>query len=441
MVEIIMPQMGESIFEATITRWLKKVGDAVAKDEPLFEISTDKIDTEIPSPVSGTISRILVGDGQKVPVKTVVAEVAAVGEAAPRPAPPPPPPRVERPKPVPVIPAADEGAYTMRIPSAEARALMPARPAGAPAGEERVLSSPLVRKMARDHGIDLGAIKGSGWKNRITKKDIEEIIETRKQGVPAPPAAAPTPPPPPPAPAAPAPIAVPRGPRDEVVPMSAMRAKIAEHMVHSRRTSAHVTTVFEVDMGRVDALRRAEKETYERVYGTKLTFTHFFAMAAVRAIGKHPILNASVDGGQIVFHHDINLGIAVSIPDGLIVPVVRHAEELSFLGLARAVNDVARRAREKKLTLEEIQGGTFTITNPGVYGGLFGTPIINQPQVAILGIGAVEKRPVVIDDAIAIRPMCYLDLSFDHRAIDGAAADVFMAEVKKTLETWDIPVK
>jgi 2-oxoglutarate dehydrogenase E2 component (dihydrolipoamide succinyltransferase) len=437
MVEIIMPQMGESIFEATITRWIKKVGDPVAKDEPLFEISTDKIDTEIPSPAAGRLLKILVPEGRTVPIKTVVAEIgdAPVPAAAPKPQPVAVAP--ERPvAPAEEAPEEDIPDYTQRIAVGQV-----------PAPTGRVLSSPLVRRMAREHGIDLTSVKGSGWKNRITKRDIEQLIEARQTAPPpaqAPPRPVEAPAPPPAAVApAPAPAEVParRGPRDEVVPMSPMRAKIAEHMVLSRRTSAHVTTVFEVDLSAVENVRSAEKDVYERVYATKLTYTPFFAMAAVRAIGKHPIINSSVDGRSIVYHHDINLGIAVAIPEGLIVPVIHHAEELSFLGLARAINDTARRARERKLTLEDIQGGTFTITNPGVFGGLFGTPIIHQPQVAILGIGGVEKRPVVVDDAIAIRPMCCLVLSFDHRVIDGAAADQYMADVKKILQGWDIPVK
>ncbi|HKS17338.1 MAG TPA: dihydrolipoamide acetyltransferase family protein, partial [Planctomycetota bacterium] len=298
--------------------------------------------------------------------------------------------------------------------------------------------SPLVRKMARDEGIDLAQVRGSGPGGRITKEDIAAHIESRKGGKPAEkPAAKPAAAAPPVAAAPKAPSPMPAG----SVPMTPMRIKIAEHMVRSKATSAHVHTVFEVDLSKISALREKEKDDYERVYGTKLTFTHFFAAAAVHAIREFPIINSSVDGTNIVYKKEINLGIAVALPEGLIVPVVKRAEEKSFLGLARAINDLADRTRNKKLTVDDIQGGTFTITNPGIYGGLFGTPVISQPQVAILGIGGIEKRAVVIGDGIAVRPMCYLVLGFDHRTIDGAVADQFMAHLKKLLQEWNEPIK
>jgi 2-oxoglutarate dehydrogenase E2 component (dihydrolipoamide succinyltransferase) len=434
-MNIAMPQMGESIFEGTITKWLKKEGDLVKRDEPLFEISTDKVDTEIPSPVAGVLQKIIVPVGSKIPIHTVVAIVEESGAppqapkaapaapaAAPKPSPPPPPPPV----PVSAVPATA------------------AVSAGAE-GDRRVFSSPLVRRMARQEGVDLGAIPGSGWKGRITKKDLLDHLGrqgTAEMEAPPAPVLSPGPAPAPAAPILPAP-AVPSAPgaRSRVVPMTPMRSKIAEHMVVSRRTSAHVTTVFEVDMSRVVELREREKDDYEKVYGTRLTFTHFFAMAAVQTLKDFPVFNSSVDGPNIVYKSEINLGVAVALPEGLIVPVVRNCEEKSFLGLVRGVNDVAERARSKKLALSDIQGGTFTLTNPGSFGGLFATPIINQPQVAILGVGTIEKRPVVIHDAIAIRSMCYLDLSFDHRVIDGLDAEKFMARVKELLQTWTIPIR
>jgi len=294
--------------------------------------------------------------------------------------------------------------------------------------------------MARDEKIDLSQIRGSGGGGRITKEDVVAFLESRKGGA-APSAPAPSsargqaqvPAPTPAKPAGPMPAGS--------VPMTPMRIKIAEHMVRSKATSAHVHTVFEVDLSKITALREKEKDDYERVYNTKLTFTHFFAAAAVHAIREYPIVNSSIDGTNIVYKKEINLGIAVALPEGLIVPVVKKAEEKSFLGLARAINDLAERTRTKKLTVDDIQGGTFTITNPGIYGGLFGTPIISQPQVAILGIGGIEKRAVVIGDGIAVRPMCYLVLGFDHRTIDGAVADQFMAYMKKLLQEWNEPIK
>jgi 2-oxoglutarate dehydrogenase E2 component (dihydrolipoamide succinyltransferase) len=434
--EVKMPQMGESIYEGTVTKWLKKEGEAIKKDEPLYELSTDKVDTEIPSPVSGRLSKIVVQAGQKVPIHTVVA---MVDEGAAGSSPAAAPAKAEK------QPAPGPAAGTPES-AKPAKAVAPPAPEPAPApaahsGDgDRLFASPLVRKMARDEGIDLSQLRGSGGGGRITKEDVVSYLESKKGGAapaakPAPAAAAPM--------AAPAPAAPkPSGPAPAgSVPMTPMRVKIAEHMVRSKATSAHVHTVFEVDLSKIAALREKEKDDYERVYGTKLTYTHFFAAAAVHAIREFPIINSSVDGTNIVYKREINLGMAVALPEGLIVPVVKKAEEKSFLGLARAINDLAERARTKKLAVDDIQGGTFTITNPGIYGGLFGTPIINQPQVAILGIGGIEKRAVVIGDAIAIRPMCCLVLGFDHRTIDGAVADQFMAHLKKLLQEWNQPIK
>ena len=438
--DVKMPQMGESIYEGTVTKWLKKEGETVRKDEPLYEISTDKVDTEIPSPVSGRLVKILVAVGSKVPIHTVVAHVEeGAGGAAPSPA-----PKVEQPKPAPAprpAPALQPVAVGV-APAAEVIHTTTGR--FATEDDDGVFASPLVKKIAKDEGIDLRGVKGTGIQGRITKEDIMRALQGRKGGPPpvaAPveirPAAAPASQP---VPAAATSTSTPAG-RVDVVAMSTMRAKISEHMVHSRRTSAHVTTVFEIDCSKISAVREAEKADFERVYGTKLTFTPFFATAAIQAIKDFPIINSSVDGNNILYKRFVNLGIAVALPDGLIVPVVKNADEKSFLGLCRGINDLAERARSKKLSVDDIQGGTFTITNPGIYGGLFGTPIISQPQVAIMGLGGIEKRPVVVNDAIAIRPMCYLVLSFDHRVIDGAVADQFMARVKQLLQEWNTPIK
>lgn len=435
--EVKMPQMGESIYEGTITRWMKKEGDSVRKDEPMYELSTDKVDTEIPSPVTGVLVKIAVPAGKKVPIHTVVAMVDEQGKpgAAAKAEPKPEPKAAPRPEPK-AAPAPKPEPKPETAPSAGGNGRRPG---------ERVFASPLVRRMAREEGIDLARLEGSGPGGRITKDDVVAHLEARQgaegaaarieQKAPA----ARTAVLPVPAPAAP-PAA---GPRPVgTVPMTPKRLAISEHMVRSKKTSAHVHTVFEVDLSRIVALREREKDDFERVYGTRLTFTPFFAAAAVEAIKEFPIVNSSVqDGTHHVYHSEIHLGIAVAQPDGLIVPVIKKAEEKSFLGLCRAINDLAERARTKKLSLEDIQGGTFTITNPGIYGGLFGTPVISQPQVAILGIGGIEKRPVVVDDAIAIRPMAYLALGFDHRVIDGATADQFMARLKQLLVNWSIPIK
>jgi pyruvate dehydrogenase E2 component (dihydrolipoamide acetyltransferase) len=423
---VIMPQMGESVAEGTVTRWLKKVGDRVERDEPLLEISTDKVDAEIPSPAAGTLTQILVRENETVPVNTVVGvidgEGAAVSAAQAQPATPLPGPELK---------------------DAEAA---PGPPANAPSvSRDKIRSSPLVRRIAREHNVDLAYVRGTGLGGRISKKDILAYLAqpgSQRAVPPAPPQpATPTPSPVPPAVSAPAPGAPPPAGTvagaTQVVPMTAMRRQIAEHMVASKRTAAHVTTVFEVEMTRVFELRAQYAAAFEQRHGIKLTFTPFFVRAAVEALKQYPVVNASVDGNNIIYHRDINIGIAVALDTGLIVPVIKHADEKNFLGVARAVQDLAERARSKRLNVDEVQGGTFTITNPGIFGSLFGTPIINQPQVAILGVGVIEKRPVVRDDAIAIRPMVYLALSFDHRLIDGAVADQFMNKVKAVLENWE----
>ncbi len=461
--DVVMPQMGESIFEGTITKWLKKPGDKVERDEPLFEISTDKVDAEIPSPSAGVLKEIKVNEGQTVPIQTVVAVIDGAGgasAAAPAPAkaaapaapgavaPAPPP----APRPVAPTPAA--AAPTQSAPQAVAA---PQRTG------ERIHSSPLVRRMAAEHGIDLAAVPGTGAGGRISKQDIEAVIAAGGVPAAAPPSAPaatparPTLPPPPPPAAAPAPPAVSGGqihvafesavPREkiyfgnyQVEPMSNMRQRIAEHMVASKRVSPHVYSVDEVDMTKVASLRAKSKDEFQERYDTKLTFMPFFVKAAVAGLRAFPTVNASLDGTNVVLHKEINIGIAVALDWGLIVPVVKGADEKNVLGIQRTLNDLAERARSKKLKPEEVQEGTFSITNPGVFGGLFGLPVISQPNVAILGLGAIEKRPVVINDSIAIRSMCYITLSYDHRVVDGAIAHQFMHKVKETLENWSEPV-
>ena len=450
-VDIVMPQMGESIFEGTITKWLKKPGDKVERDEPLFEISTDKVDAEIPSPSAGVLKEIKVGEGQTVPIQTVVGVIDAAGSAAAAPA--PSPAKTEAPAaakaPAPAAPAQKPAATTAG----------PAAAAAAPATSgERIHSSPLVRRMAKEHGIDLSTLEGTGAGGRISKQDIEAAIAGGGvQAAPAPsaPAAAArtTPPPPPPA-AAPGvsggqahvalETAVPREKmyfgNYEVQPMSTMRQRIAEHMVASKRVSAHVYSVDEIDMTKIAALRAKSKDEFEKRYETKLTFMPFFVKAAVAGLRAYPTLNASLDGTNVILHKEINIGIAVALDWGLLVPVVKNADEKNILGIQRNMNDLAERARSKKLKPEEVQESTFSITNPGVFGGLFGLPVISQPNVGILGLGAIEKRPVVINDSIAIRSMCYVTLSYDHRVVDGAIAHQFLHKVKETLENWSEPV-
>ncbi|HYV84699.1 MAG TPA: 2-oxoglutarate dehydrogenase, E2 component, dihydrolipoamide succinyltransferase [Patescibacteria group bacterium] len=452
-VDVIMPQMGESIAEGTLTKWLKKAGDKVARDEPIFEISTDKVDAEIPSPAAGVLAAIKVSEGQTVPINTIVALIeteagAAVAAEAPAPAAKAAPAPAAKQAPAPA-PAAADVAASPRPAAPPARPAAPASGgpvefpkasdmAAAGAGAEeirRVRSSPVVRKIASEHQIDIGQLEGTGSGGRVSKKDILAALESgvtraAAPGAAARPAAASA--------AAQAPAYAP-GERVSIVPMTTMRKRIAEHMILSRRTSAHVTTVFEVDMHRTMQLRAAKRQAFEERNGVRLTVTPLLVRAAVDALKAYPVMNSSIDGESVVYKRDINIGVAVALDWGLIVPVVKNADDLSLSGIAKAVNDLADRARAKKLTPDEVQGGTFTITNPGIFGALFGTPIINQPQVGIMGVGAIVKRPVVIDDAIAIHPMVHITLSFDHRLIDGAVADQFLAHVKATLEEARFP--
>jgi len=459
-VDIVMPQMGESIFEGTITRWLKKPGDKVERDEPLFEISTDKVDAEIPSPSAGILKEIKVGEGQTVPIQTVVGVIDAAGSAA-APAPPPVPAKTQAPAPAKAPTAAP--AAPRAVPAPVAAQPVAASAPSAPQDGGRVHSSPLVRRMAKEHGIDLSTVQGTGAGGRISKQDIEAVI-AGSGGAPAAvpsvvsiPAARPVLVPPAPAPAT---VAAPGAPgmhaqvaletavprekiyfgNYEVQSMSTMRQRIAEHMVTSKRVSAHVYSVDEIDMTKIAVLRAKSKEEFEKRYETKLTFMPFFVKAAVAGLRAFPTLNASLDGTNILIHKDINIGIAVALDWGLLVPVVKNADEKNLLGIQRTMNDLAERARSKKLRPEEVQESTFSITNPGVFGGLFGLPVINQPNVGILGLGAIEKRPVVVDDAIAIRSMCYVTLSYDHRVVDGAIAHQFLHKVKETLENWSEPL-
>ena len=460
--DVVMPQMGESIFEGTITKWLKKPGDKVERDEPLFEISTDKVDAEIPSPSAGVLKEIKVNEGQTVPIQTVVAVIDGAGATSAAQA--PVPTKAATPTPAPARAAVAAPPAPAPRPAASAPAASTPAPAATPPRTtgERIHSSPLVRRMAAEHGIDLGTVPGTGAGGRISKQDIEAVIAAG--GVPAAappsvPAAAParsTPPPPPAPSAAPAPPGVSGGqihvtfesavPREKIYfgnytvePMSNMRQRIAEHMLASKRVSPHVYSVDEIDMTKVASLRAKSKEEFEQRYETKLTYMPFFVKAAVAGLRAFPTVNASLDGTNVVLHKEINIGIAVALDWGLIVPVVKGADEKNLLGIQRTLNDLAERARSKKLKPEEVQEGTFSITNPGVFGGLFGLPVISQPNVAILGLGAIEKRPVVINDSIAIRSMCYVTLSYDHRVVDGAVAHQFLHKVKETLENWSEP--
>ena len=442
--DIVMPQMGESIVEGTITKWLKKPGDKIQRDEPLFEISTDKVDAEIPAPASGVLQEIKVTEGTTVQVNTVVGTIASDGEGAAtkasapaaekKAAPAPPPAKAQAPAP------------------AAPKAAAPAPPPPAPRHEEEdhARSSPLVRKIAREHNVDLSQVEGTGLGGRITKQDILAFIESGP-GAPS-------------APSAPAarqggPAAVPQGyeapapqrppapatiPGD-LVPMTNMRRIIAQRMVESRRTSAHVHAMFEVDMTRIVNIRNKHKSSFEQRNGTRLTFMPFFVRAAIIALQQFPILNASVEGEAIRYHRHVNMGIAVALDWGLIVPVLKNADELNFLGLQRGITDLGERARNKKLKPEEVEGSTFTVTNPGQFGAVFGLPIINQPNSAIMGVGGITKTPLVVtdkdgSDSIAIRSVVHLTLGYDHRIIDGAVADQFMAFVKKTLEGWSVDV-
>ena len=494
--DVILPQMGESITEGTITKWRVAVGDAVDRDDPLFDLATDKVDTEVPAAVAGNLAEILVAEGETVAVNTVVARIAAPGEETGETA-PPSGPRAARDDRSPEAPADPADPVGPTTPDRAAAAPGEA----SPGARKRPRSSPLVRRMAKEHGVDLAEVPGTGEGGRVSKRDMLAWIERLRSREPAAPASppiapdpappeiapeippplpapspevpspsAPTPVPPrpgsadrpvpqpvrPPAPSAvPSPAPVPRPspmpsdtgggrapaasppPDGHTEPMSRMRRSIAEHMTLSRRTAAHVTTVFEVDMSAVVAVRERQAAAFEERTGVRLTLMPFFARATVDALADFPLLNASLDGDRIVHHRSVHLGIAVALPDGLIVPVLERADERNFVGIARGVADLAARARAGSLRPEEVAGGTFTITNPGPYGALFGTPIIAQPQSAILGIGGVHKRAVVVaGDAIAVRSMVFLALSFDHRLIDGAVADRFLGSVKQRLENW-----
>jgi pyruvate dehydrogenase E2 component (dihydrolipoamide acetyltransferase) len=429
--KVIMPQMGESIFEGTLTKWLKKKGDRVQRDEPLFEISTDKIDSEIPAPASGVLQDVLVKEGETVQINTVVA---VIGDGTAKPAAEEPPAKEAAPK-EPPKPAQKKE----ELKEIEGAAPVAGTTPQAEAEEEEaghngnVRSSPLVRRIARENNVDLSALagKGTGINGRVTKSDILSYIEQGGKRATAPaqprPAAVQAPPPP----------AMKFTGDVERVPLTAMRKSIAEHMVLSRKTSAHVTTFFEVDCSHILKAKEKQQTEFERS-GVRLTVTPFFVQAAAAALKRFPIVNSSLEGDTIVYKRAINIGIAVNLEWGLIVPVIKNADEKNLLGLAKTINDIGDRARNKKLTPEDVKDGTFTITNPGQYGGLIGTPIINQPQLAIMGMGGIKKRAVVIDDAIAIRPIIMLSLSFDHRVIDGATADQFMADVQKELENWQL---
>jgi pyruvate dehydrogenase E2 component (dihydrolipoamide acetyltransferase) len=447
-IDVIMPQMGESIAEGTLSRWMKKVGDAVKRDEPIFEISTDKVDAEIPAPAAGVLAEILVTEGQTVAVQTVVAKIeteagAAVAPAAAAPAP-------AKPAPAPAAPLAPAAATAGRPTPAPARAPDTAGNGASETAEERLRrrSTPLVRKMAAEHNLDLSAIPGSGLAGRVTKNDILSYLETGPAAetaeAPRAPAAAPVAGSAPSAPARPTPApvhapAVEAWTGDRVEPWSRIRKLTAEHMVMSRRVSPHVNTIFEIDYTRIVQLRARKKKEYaER--GVNLTYLAFIAKAVADGLRQHPSVNAAVSGESTVFRRDINLGIAVALDWGLIVPVIKHADELSLLGVARAINDLGERARTKKLSPDDVQRGTFTITNPGVFGSVIGTPIINQPQAAILCVGSIEKQPAVVTvdgaDSLGIRTKGMLALAFDHRIVDGADADRFMAEVKRMLQEF-----
>jgi 2-oxoglutarate dehydrogenase E2 component (dihydrolipoamide succinyltransferase) len=426
--DVIMPQMGESIFEGTITKWLKKPGEKVQRDEPLFEISTDKVDAEIPAPASGVLQEIKVAEGNTVQVNTIVGTISADGESS---APPKTTPAAAVPSPA---------------QKKEAAPTPPPQPTPTPVPaheehDEDVRSSPLVRKLAREHNVDLSQVNGTGLGGRITKQDIMAFIEKGPaEAAPAPPTAPSqisVPAPPQPSRPAPAPAAIP----GEVVPMSQMRKIIAQRMIESRRTSAHVHAMFEVDLTRIVNLRNKLKNSFEQRNGARLTFMPFFVRAAIIALQQFPIVNASLEGDNIRYHRHVNAGIAVALDWGLIVPVLKNADELNFLGLQRGITDLGERARSKKLMPSDVEGSTFTITNPGQFGAVFGLPIINQPNSAIMGVGGITKQPMVVtdkegNDSIAIRSVVHLTLGYDHRLIDGAVADQFMALVKKTLENW-----
>jgi len=438
-VDVAMPQMGESIAEGTLSRWLKKVGDEVKRDEPIFEISTDKVDAEIPSPTSGILAEILIGEGKTVPVETIVARIetekgASIAAPAAAPAPAPAPAAAA---PAPQAPPAAAASAAPKAPAPAAPVPSVAR-AAAGSFEERIRakSSPLVRRMAAEHGVEIAAIAGSGIAGRVTRKDFVSYIES---GAPAAPAGLP------------GAMVVPMGdmhapaatawPGDLVEPMSKIRRLTSDHMAMARRVAAHVTTFFEIDLTRVARVRAAMRGGFEAQTGQKLTYLPFIIHAVVATLKRHPILNASVNGTDIIYRKRYNIGLAVALdPTGLIVPVIKNAEDLSLSGITKAANDLALRARTKKLNPAEVQDATFTISNPGGFGGMIGTPIIPVGTTAIIAIGAIEKRPKVItgadgEDTIAVRTCAYFSLSFDHKVVDGADADRFMADLKKTLET------
>jgi pyruvate dehydrogenase E2 component (dihydrolipoamide acetyltransferase) len=429
--DIVMPQMGESIFEGTITKWLKKPGDKVQRDEPLFEISTDKVDAEIPAPASGILQDIKVVEGNTVQVNTVVGTIAGDGEAAA------------------TAPAAAKVVASAPAPPVKAQAAVP--PPAAPVEiqataepvreeeDDHARSSPLVRKIAREHNVSLSQIPGTGMGGRITKQDLMAFLErpeasgvSARASAPAASSSAPSP-----RPVAPAPAAIP----GDLVPMTQMRKIIAQRMIESRRTSAHVHCMFEVDITRIVQLRNKTKSAFEQRHGARLTFMPFFVRSVIIGLQQFPIVNASIESESIRYHRHVNVGIAVALDWGLIVPVLKNADELNFLGLQRGISDLGERARSKKLKPDEVEGSTFTVTNPGQFGAVFGLPIINQPNSAILGVGGITKVPLVVtdndgNDSIAIRSVVHLTLGYDHRLIDGAVADQFMAFVKKTLENW-----
>ena len=439
---VVMPQMGESIAEGTIVRWIKKVGEAVERDEPLFEISTDKVDAEIPSPAAGILTNIKVKEGETVAVNSVVATIGQaneVGRAGPaesetvRRAGPGEPETVRGAGPA--EGGASRGGPAAVREQADGQSTPAPTPADKtvssieppqPSGNGRRRSSPLVRRIAKDHNVDIGQIAGSGIGGRVTKDDILGYIERGEVRLKPDPTGSLQARPPQPRPMG----------NDRVEKLSVMRKKIAEHMILSQRTSAHVYSVFHVNFSTIAKLREQKKAEYERA-GAKLTYMAFIARVIVEALHRHPVINASIDGENVIYRHQINLGVAVALDDGLIVPVIKNADEKNVLGLSRAIADVADRARAKRLNPEEVRGGTFTVTNPGQFGAQFGMPIINQPQVAILGVGTIEKRPVAVDDAVGIRTMAYLTLGYDHRLVDGAVADQFMADVKQRLECFD----
>lgn len=453
-VDIVMPQMGESIAEGTLSRWLKNVGDEVKRDEPIFEISTDKVDAEIPAPAAGVLAEVLVKEGETVPVETVVARLetekgAAIDAPVSTPAPveaAQPPAAAEEPLaaavsggPPPKKESTAEGPAPAHQSAAPRRVSTPGHNGNSFEERIRTRSSPLVRKMAAEHGVDITALQGSGVAGRVTKKDLMGFIS---EGIPAS--------------ARSGSMHAPGGtqgdggghiplpepwPGDTVETMSRMRGLISDHMVASRRTSAHVTSFMEMDLTRIARVRSRKRAEFEAATGQKLTYMPFIIASVVQGLKAFPIVNSSVAGRNIIYRKPINIGVAVALEWGLIVPVIKNAENLSLAGITRALNDLAGRARAKKLSPEEVQDGTFTITNPGVFGSLMGTPIINQPQVAILGVGAIEKRPKIMpgadgEDTIAIRTCAYFSISFDHRVIDGAVADQFLAFVKKSIEEF-----